>query len=30
MDMAAILFNYVEAFEQIGIPFQQKAPCEIC
>ena len=29
MGMAAILFNGDEPFEQIAIPFQQKAPCEI-
>ena len=29
MDMAAILFDGAELFEQIAIPFWQKAPCEI-
>ena len=29
MGMAAILFNCAEPFEQSGIPFRQKIPCEI-
>ena len=29
MGMAAILFNGAEPFEQLAIPFQPKAPCDI-